>query len=72
MQWRNRGCAVGGRLERLQALFREGNAGEPGTLIVAVGLIPVIVLARVNARIGQPVKRRASSGGAPAEIGAHI
>ena len=23
MQWRNRGCAVGGRLERLQALFRE-------------------------------------------------
>jgi hypothetical protein len=23
MQWRNRGCAVSGRLERLQALFRE-------------------------------------------------
>ena len=23
MQWRNRGCAVGGRLERLRALFRE-------------------------------------------------
>ena len=39
MQWRNRGCTVGGRRERLQALFREGNAGEPGTLIVAVGLI---------------------------------
>ena len=33
MQWRNRGCAVGGRLERLQVLFRKvafplfGNGG---------------------------------------------
>ena len=30
MQRRNRGCAVGGRLERLQALFREGKAVRTG------------------------------------------
>ena len=29
MQWRNRGCAVGGRLESLQAVFRK--AVDPKT-----------------------------------------
>lgn len=60
------------------ALYGEAKRGtyEDGAIaalaIVAVGLIPVIVLARVNARIGQPTRRRTSSGAAPVEIGAHI
>jgi iron(III) transport system permease protein len=60
------------------ALYGEAKRGtyEDGAIaalaIVAVGLIPVIVLARVNARIGLTAKRRASSGGAPIEIGPHI
>ena len=53
------------------ALYGEAKRGtyEDGAIaalaIVAVGLIPVIVLARVNAGIGAQAKRRASSGGPP-------
>ncbi len=59
------------------ALYGEAKRGtyEDGAIaalaIVAVGLIPVIVLARVNARIGQPARRRASVAAA-AGIGAPI
>ena len=45
---------------------------EVGMIVLMLVLIPVIVLARVNARIGAPAKRRPSSGRAPVEIGAHI
>ena len=58
------------------ALYGEAKRGtyEDGAIaalaIVLVGLIPVIVLARVNAGMG--VARRSSSEGRAAEVGAHI
>lgn len=60
------------------ALYGEAKRGtyEDGAVaalaIVAVGLVPVILLARLNARMLLPAKRRASSESAPAEIGAHL
>ncbi len=60
------------------ALYGEAKRGtyEDGAIaalaIVAVGLIPVIVLARVNAGIGVRKRRAASSEAHAANIGAHI
>ena len=60
------------------ALYGEAKRGtyEDGAIaalaIVAVGLIPVIVLARVNAGIGGPSNAARRRSVAPREIGAHI
>jgi iron(III) transport system permease protein len=60
------------------ALYGEAKRGtyEDGAIaalaIVAVGLIPVIILARVNARLGARAVTRSGSAGRKREVGLHI